>query len=249
MKALAFALAVGTATITAAQAQDAPAFSGPEFENAVRDYLLANPELLIEMQSALETKRNAEVAERQVATLQERGDSIFRSPHDLVLGNPDGDVTVVEFYDYNCGVCRRALTDMQEIVEADPNVRFVLKEWPILGPPSMEAHMVSRAVARVARDRYGEFHLAMLGADERADGDTAMATVERMGIDTNAVQAAMNESETTGPLEDAYELAEALGIGGTPSYVIGEEVLYGAVGVEALRERIEAARNRETRTQ
>ena len=249
MKAIAIALALGTAWTAAANAQDMPAFEGPAFESAVRDYLLANPELLLEMQSALEAKRNAEVSERQAVTLEQRGDRIFDNPADLVLGNPDGDVTVVEFYDYNCGVCRRALSDMQNLIESDSDIRFVLKEWPILGPPSMEAHLVSRAVARVAPDRYGEFHLAMLGADERADGDTAMAMVERMGIDEEAVQTAMNEPETTGPLEEAYELAEALGIGGTPSYVVGGDVLYGAVGVEALKERIAAVRSGETRKQ
>ena len=242
MKRYLLSLAVGAALATPSFAQTASQFSGPEFEGAVRDYLLANPELLEEMQAALEAKRQAAMREQQVEVLETEADRIFASANDLVLGNPDGDVTIVEFFDYNCGVCRRALSDMQDLIEADPDVRFVLKEWPILGPASMEAHMVSRAVARVAPERYGEFHLTLLGSEGRADGDSAMALVDRMGLDAMAVEAAMDEPETTAPLEEAYELANALGINGTPSYVLPDEVFFGAVGADVLRERIDATR-------
>ena len=249
MKIVATTLALGVLLGAPAFAQTAPTPGTPEFNDAIRSYLLQNPEILEEMQGALEAKREIAVREQQAVALAERSDRIFASEDDLVLGNPDGDVTVVEFFDYNCGVCRRALGDMQQLVKEDSDVRFVLKEWPILGPASMEAHMVSRAVARVAPDRYGEFHIALLGSDVRADGDTAMAEAERMGIDLDAVRTAMDETETTAPLEEAYELANALGINGTPSYVIGDAVMFGAVGTEALRERIAQVRDGSAATQ
>ena len=248
MRTTTVALLIGLTLGTPAIAQDAPTFGGPEFDKAVRDYLVANPELLEEMQAALEAKREAKLQEQQVAALAEMEDRIFRSEDDLVLGNPDGDVTVVEFYDYNCGVCRSALSDMQEVVERDPNVRFVLKEWPILGPASMEAHMVSRAVAQVAPDRYGEFHLSLLGSDVRANGDNAIALAERMGLDAEAIRAKMDEQQTIAPLQEAYEIADALGITGTPSYVVRDEVRFGAIGADALQELIDASRDK-SRTQ
>ena len=245
MKTIAAAV-VSLALVAPALAQDAPAAGSPEFNAAVRDYLLSNPEILEEMSKALEAKRQGELRERQVAALDGERERLFQSADDLVLGNPDGDVTIVEFFDYNCGVCRSALADMKVILERDPDVRFVLKEWPILGPASMEAHLVSRAVGLLAPDKYAEFHVALMERNGRANGDAAMSVARSLDIDTNEVERLLEAPETMAPLQTNYELASALGINGTPSYVLPGEVFFGAVGADALLERIAAERDAAT---
>ena len=213
------------------------------FGDRVRAYLLENPEILAEMQQALEAKREEAERVAQAATLEKQADLIFRSENDAVLGNPDGDVTIVEFFDYNCGFCERAMADMQTVIEADPDVRFVLKEFPILGPASLDAHTVSMAVARIAPDTYDEFHRRLLSGDARADGDTAVQLALDLGIDEEALRSAVDDPASQQAFAEAYQLADSLRITGTPSYVVGGEVLFGAVGAEALLERIERVRS------
>jgi protein-disulfide isomerase len=164
--------------------------------------------------------------------------AIFNSANDTALGNPDGDVTVVEFFDYNCGYCKRALSDMDEILKADTNVRFVLKELPILGPDSLAAHKVSAAFRDLAPEKYGEFHRALLGGEERATEETAIAVAGRLGVSEADIRKAMEEKPHDDAVREAYSLANSLGITGTPSYVVGKEMVFGAVGAEELSQKI-----------
>jgi protein-disulfide isomerase len=121
-----------------------------EVGDLIREHLLANPELVEEMQQALQIKREAESRQMAQSAINDNRDAIFRAPEDMVLGNPVGDITIVEFFDYNCGFCKRAMDDMMAILEVDENIRFVLKEFPILGPDSMNAHRVSMAFRKLA---------------------------------------------------------------------------------------------------
>ena len=212
------------------------------FGERVREYLLANPELLIEMQQALETRQTEMARAAQAEALSADRDRIFASERDVVLGNPDGDVTIVEFFDYNCGFCRRAMDDMKAVIAADSNVRFVLKEFPILGPASLDAHVVSMAVAEVAPESYDTFHERLLGAGGRADGDSALALAVELGIEEEKLLAFAADSSAQDAFADTYELANALQITGTPSYVVGDEVLFGAQGADALLERVDRLR-------
>ena len=238
MRVIGIALAASLAFGGAAYAQE----TGEAFGDKVRAYLLENPELLIEMQHALEVKQAEEAREAQALVLSEARDRIFENENDIVLGNPDGDVTIVEFFDYNCAFCRRAMDDMDAVIAADPDVRFVLKEFPILGPASLDAHVVSMAVAEVAPDKYDEFHRRLLNEVERADRDAAMLIANELGIDASALEGAMQGDAAAEAFGDAYELANALQITGTPSYVVGDEVMFGAVGADQLLQRIEALR-------
>lgn len=131
-------------------------------------------------------------------------------------GNPDGDVTLVEFFDYNCGYCRRAAEDLNKLIEANPDLRVVLKEFPVLGPESVEAAQVGIAVNEVAPERYGEFHDTLLASDSRVDAQAALAVVDEMGIDRAAVEAAMEADVVQATIEEVYTLANALGLTGTP---------------------------------
>lgn len=213
-----------------------------KIESIVREYLLANPELMVEVQSALEAKQ-AQAQQAQIKQIIARNkDSLLNSGHDAVFGNPKGDVTVVEFFDYNCGYCKHALPDMQAILKNDPNVRFVMKEFPILGPDSTRAHLVAQAFKALYPDKYLQYHQILLGAQTKATEDSAIIDAVRLGADENLLREKMKDPALTTAFQEVYQLAGQLNITGTPSYVIGNELVPGAIGMEGLLERIAAAR-------
>lgn len=222
----------------------APAIDKAEIEGIVRDYLVNNPEIMIEVQTALNTKQ--ETAQREASTeiISENKDKIFQSPMDAVFGNPKGDVTIVEFFDYNCGYCKKALPDMDALLKSDPNLRFVMKEFPILGPDSTRAHLVAKAFKTLVPDRYLEFHRDLLGSEGRATEESAMAIAVKLGADEEKVRETMKQPEIATAFRTNFELANSLSITGTPSYVIGNEVVPGALGADTLAEKISHIRNK-----
>ena len=209
-----------------------------EIGEFIKEYLVANPEILLEAQKALKQKQADEQMQQAQAAITDNEKAIFQSPYDVTLGNPNGDVTIVEFYDYNCGYCKRALSDMETILEKDKNVRFVLKELPILGPDSMAAHKVSTAFRAIAPEKYGEFHRALLGGEDRANEETALAVATTLGISEADLRKKMDENTQDDAVKQVYTLANSLGITGTPSYVVGKEAVYGAVGAEEIETKI-----------
>jgi protein-disulfide isomerase len=213
-----------------------------QVETIIREYLLANPELLLEVQKALDEKQKEEqrIAQRQV--IEDARDEIFSSPHDGVIGNPDGKVTIVEFYDYNCGYCKRAQQDMLELVAADSDLRFVLKEFPILGPDSQKAHTVAQAFMKLMPEKYAEFHNQLIVNPGRAGEASAIKLALSMGADEAKLREAMSDPTIQEAFAKTYELAQRLDITGTPSYVVGNEVVFGALGREILAEKIALAR-------
>lgn len=211
-------------------------------EKIVRDYLLANPEIMLEVQRALEAKQQEEARERATLALQNNHETIFNSQHQGVIGNPDGDVTVVEFFDYNCGFCQRAMDDMNALLEIDPNLKFVMKELPILSPGSVEASRISTAVYRLHPKRYGEFHNRLLESSGLKDGNRALEVARDLGFDLDEINRVAGQDDVIGAFREANQLANDLGISGTPSYVIGDEVVFGALGEAVLREKIENVR-------
>lgn len=230
------------APIASTQTATAPALDQQAVENIVRNYLLQNPDIMIEVQTALENKQ-AEAAQAHIKeVLASSQDQLFNPAHDAVFGNPDGDVTVYEFFDYNCGYCKRALPDMQAILKHDPNVRFVMKELPILGPDSTRAHIVAQAFKALMPEKYAEYHSMLLGAQERATEESAIADAVKLGADETALREKMKDPAITGAFQDTYQLAQKLNINGTPSYIIGNELVPGAIGADGLIERIAAAR-------
>jgi protein-disulfide isomerase len=190
----------------------------------------------------LEEKQKEEQRVAQLETIKGAKDMIFNAAYDAVVGNPDGKVTIVEFYDYNCGYCKRALEDMQSLVEQDPDLRFVLKEFPILGPDSQKAHVVSQAFHKLMPEKYGEFHVRLLSAQGRAGEASAMKIALELGADEAKLREAMKDPAITEVFSQTYDLANKLHITGTPSYVVGNEVVFGALGRDVLSEKIAAAR-------
>jgi protein-disulfide isomerase len=213
-----------------------------EIGTIIRDYLLANPEVLEEAFGVLQQRRKDEAASAQTETIAAASDLIFRSEHQAVVGNPLGAITLVEFFDYNCGYCKRAVSDMNALIEANPDLRIVLKEFPILSEGSMQAARISAAVKDAAPERFLEFHEALFSRPGPADYAKALAVAGDLGLDAEALKAAAGSDAITANLQEVQELAGRLGISGTPSYVIGMELIPGAVGYDGLQQKVAAAR-------
>lgn len=209
-----------------------------DVEAVVRDYLVQNPEIIEEALLALQAKRQEEARAGEGEAIARLGSEIDSGKDEIVLGNPEGDVTLVEFFDYNCGYCRRALGDMQALLETDENVRFIMKEFPILSEGSVQSARVSLAVHALAPEKYEEFHTQMFTTRGQADGEKAMRIATELGLDEGEVARIADADETSQEITQARALADQLGMSGTPSYVLGDEVVRGAVGLEALREKI-----------
>src|SRR6195952_2688551 len=211
-----------------------------DIEAIVRSYLIAHPEVLEEAMAELSKRQTAAETEKHEASVAKNADVIFNSPRGVTLGNKDGDVTFVEFFDYNCGYCKRAMTDMLELMKADPKLKVVLKEFPVLGPGSVEAAQV--AVAARMQDpggkKYLEFHQKLMGGRGQADKAHALAAAKDVGLNMAQIEKDLTSPEVKATLEENFKIAEALGMNGTLSYVIGSDVVVGAVGLPALQEKI-----------
>jgi protein-disulfide isomerase len=214
-----------------------------EIEQLVREYILANPEIVEAALIALEEKQRAAEKAKQSDAIVELNSAIFDSQHQAVIGNPNGSVTMVEFFDYNCGYCKRAFNDMQALVESNPDLRVVLKEFPILSEGSLEAARISVAVTKLAPQSYADFHRELLIRGGSANREKALSIAKEMGLDIAALEAEAAKDDTAANFTEVRKIAQAIGITGTPSYVIGNEAVFGAVGFDQLQEKIAAARN------
>jgi protein-disulfide isomerase len=215
-----------------------------EVRRFVKDYLVDNPQALQDALVELMQRRAPSAADR-TAAITANAAALFNSDRRTVLGNPGGDITLVEFVDYNCGYCRRALADMLDLARTDANLRIVLIEHPVLGPGSIEAARVAIAL-QMHRDAatYLEFHRRLLAGPGPANKARALAVAAELGLDGARLEAEAARPEVGAILEESRKLARALGLRGTPSYVVGDNVLFGAVGVVSLREKIAAARQK-----
>lgn len=212
-------------------------------EKIVREYLVQNPEVIAEALTELDRRQKAAEEEARKTVLNESSDILFNSARQVVLGNPKGSVTLVEFFDYNCGYCKRAFGDMARLLEEEPELRMVLKEFPVLGEGSVEAAKVAIAVNTLAPEKYADFHQALLMTRGRANKDSALKAATDVGLSAEEIASAMSTDENDRTIEESYTLANRLGLTGTPSYVIGDEVIPGAVGYEQLKAKIDALKN------
>jgi len=194
--------------------------------DVVRNYLTKNPEILVEMTTELDKRQAAEQTAKQQKIISDNADAIFRSPLAFVAGNPDGDVSVVEFFDYNCGYCRRALPDVVKLVDNDKKVRLVLKELPIFGEDSEAASKAALAAHR--QGKYFEMHQKLFTEPGKADKEKALRIAGELGLDVAQLEKDMADPEIQKSLDEAKELAQKLGLQGTPLYLIGDHVIPGA---------------------
>jgi len=194
--------------------------------NVVRDYLIKNPEILVEMTTELDKRQALDQVEKQQKVIGDNAEAIFRSPLAHTAGNPNGDVSVVEFFDYNCGFCRRALADVVKLVHNDDKVRVVFKELPIFGEESEAAAKIALASAK--QGKYFEMHQKLFTEPGKADKDKAMRIATELGLDTAKLEKDMQDPEIQKSLDQAKELANKLGLQGTPLYLVGDHVIPGA---------------------
>ena len=242
--------------LTAAACAAMLAFAAPHFasaeslspaqksdvENIVREYLIAHPEVIQDAMAELERRQTAAEAAKHKVAVKEHAQKLFSSPNQVTLGNPNGNVTFVEFFDYNCGYCKRAMDDMLTLMKDDPKLKIVLKEFPVLGPGSVEAARVAVAVRMQNPKKYLEFHTKLLGGRGPADEAHALAVAKDVGMNMAQLQKDMKSPEVKTTLEEDFKLAESLGLNGTPSYVIGDDVVVGAIGLEGLQAKVNTAR-------
>jgi protein-disulfide isomerase len=206
----------------------------------IKNYIAAHPEVVQGALDELDKRQKEAEAEKARMTIRDNNATLLNSAHQVVLGNPKGDVTMVEFFDYNCAFCKRALPDMMSLLGANPNLRFVLKEFPVLGDGSVEAAHV--AVAARMQDptgkKYMEFHQKLLGSRGAADKARALAVAKEVGFDMPRLEKDMDSPEVKATIEEDMKLADLLGVSGTPTYVIGDEVVVGAVGLDELKKKL-----------
>ena len=210
----------------------------PAIEKIIRDYLLNNPGILGEMQVAYEEKQKTEQAEKQKLALSSKADIIYSSKYHMEIGAKDAKYTVVEFFDYNCPFCQRAMNDMEKIIASNPDVKFVIKEWPVLGQNSFDAHNVSLAFNALMPEKYAEFHQKLFNQKGQKTKDNSMQVAMSFGLKEADLLAEMQKPSVLEALGENNEIASDLGITGTPSYIIGDEVVFGAVGFDQINQRL-----------
>ena len=244
LRSLIFGAALALTTLIPAMAAGFDAAQRGEIEKIIREYLIANPQVLQDVMMELEKRQSAMDSQRQQAAVRENSKELFSSSRHVVVGNPQGNVTMVEFFDYNCGYCKRAMDDMMVLLKNDRNLKVILKEFPVLGPGSLEAAKVATAVRIQDKTgkKYLDFHQRLMGGRGQADKARALAAAKDAGFDVAKIEKDLESDEVKASLQESFKLAQALGLNGTPSYVIGDKVIIGAVGLEALQEGINTAR-------
>lgn len=237
------ALALGMAASPAA-AEEFSADQKAAIDAQIRAYILDNPEVIVEAMQVLEERRKRDEAMADSAMISRLEDEIFNDGYSHVAGNPDGDVTVVEFSDYRCGYCKKAHEGVRALVAADDNLRLVTKEFPILGPDSTFASRAAIAAQNQSQDKYWAFNDAMMTWRGDLDEATVMSLAEESGLDAEALRRDMEAPAVAGKIKRNYELARKLKINGTPGFIIGGQIVRGYVDYSALRQLVEEARER-----
>tara|TARA_R100001369_G_scaffold50588_2_gene77311 strand:+ start:6672 stop:7385 length:714 start_codon:yes stop_codon:yes gene_type:complete len=199
-----------------------------------------NPQIIMEAVQILEAEQAAAQSQAQAEVLNNERRLLDRDSNAPVLGNPDGDVTVVEFFDYNCPYCKRAMAEVQGLLDGDDNVRLVYREWPILGDGSVFA--AKAALASREQGKYEEFHWALMGMQGRAEEASVMRIAEEVGLDVERLREDMVAPEIQEHIATSMRLTQALGFSGTPSFVIGDNLVPGFVEVDQLRALVEETR-------
>ncbi|RKF12274.1 DsbA family protein [Roseovarius spongiae] len=232
------ALAIGLAVMPIAGfAQD---LSDARIKELALEAIRENPQIIMEAVQLLEQEQAATQAEAAADVLKNQRQLLERDPNAPVLGNPEGDVTVVEFFDYNCPYCKRAMSEVQGLLDADQDVRLVYREWPILSEGSVFA--AKAALAAREQGKYEEFHWALMGMEERAEEASVMRLAEEIGLDIEQLRTDMDAPEVQEHIDESMRLSQALGFNGTPSFVIGDDLVPGFVEQDQLEALVDKTR-------
>ncbi len=235
--ALASALTIGAAMPAAAL--DLSRLSDTErqaFRDEVRAYLLDNPEVIMEAVSVLERRQAAQAEQDDLALVRTNADALFNDGYSHVSGNPDGDVTIVEFVDYRCGYCRKAYGEVQELLRKDGNIRLILKEYPILGEDSLNsARFAVSAQLLLGEEAYDKLHHKLITLRGSANTDNLIALANDLGLDGKAIAGGMSDGRVDEILRKNHALAQRLQITGTPAFVMGETLARGYMPLKQMQ--------------
>jgi len=235
-------LAIALATATSVVAMGLSADDEARIKQLAIEAILENPEVIQEAVAILRQRQEGDRAASAKRVLETRREELERDPNAPVLGNPEGDVTIVEFFDYNCPYCKRVSGDVKRVIETDDEVRLVYREWPILGPGSVFA--ARAALASRKQDKYEEMHWALMGQEGRVTEQSTIAAAERLGLDVEQLRRDMEDEEIDQHIARSHELTRALGFSGTPSFVIGDQVVPGLIPYRQIQSFVAAARER-----
>jgi protein-disulfide isomerase len=209
-------------------------------EGVIHDYLMNNPDVLVEALRGAEDKLNHEADAKAARVLSDRRSEIFDDPATPVGGDPRGDVTIVEFFDYRCPYCKQVLPSLQTLLKEDPKLRFLYKEMPVLGPQSVTAAHAALAAQR--QGKYEAFHNAMMATKGQITDETVYKVAGSVGLDVDRLKQDMSAPEIGQSLKTNLALADALNIRGTPGFIVGKHIVPGAVDLDSLRNMIADAR-------
>ncbi len=233
LSVIALSAVIGVAGVSGAAAE----MTKTDIEKIVEDYLLNNPEIILKSVNDYQTKG---VAEQQAKALETNSRKLFDDENTPYAGNKDGDVKVVEFFDYNCGYCKRVIGDVNKLIDEDENVKVIFKDYPILGPTSVTA--AHWALAADKQGKYLEYHTALLNNQGRMDEATLEAKAKEVGLDVEKLKADAESDEVKAQIQENLELAQSMNISGTPAFIIGEQVFPGAIPYEAMTNAVKDAR-------
>lgn len=241
-------LAQESGQTSGAESSQVPEISAEEREimmldEIIRDFILNNPEVIIESLTRYEAQQRQAEEEQKRQALVASLDALQNDPDSPVVGNPEGDVTIVEFFDYRCPYCKRVAPLLEEILAEDPNVRVVLKEWPILSEESRYA--ARAALAANMQGKYWGFHMALMTLQGQLDEASVLQAAERLGIDVERMKSDMESEQVEAELQQVYQLAQRIGATGTPAFVIGDQFYGGAIPITSMRQAIELAREKQ----
>ena len=212
-------------------------------EQNIREYLLQNPEFLREVSAELERRGAEEQKAQQAKVLEVSRERLISARGGIVLGNAKGSVTLVVFFDYNCPFCRASVDDVQALIQSNPDLRVVIKEFPILGPESIEASRVALAVGRQFKDAEvrSRYYRTLMKTKGRMNGDLALSSAAKFGVDVAKARGDLQDNDIDAMIRENLTFAESAGINGTPAFIVGYQIIMGAVGVDAIRDAISKA--------
>lgn len=246
MRAITILLGLGFGFLATDLAAQEPAAIDPAqkaaIEAIIHDYLLAHPEVLEEALAAAEAARVAEAEAAQAAAVVALGDELANDPGTPFQGAADADVVIVEFLDYRCGFCRKSHGIVGQLLAEDPKLRVVYRDFPILGPDSVLASRVALAAHRQAR--YVDVHNAFYGSEVPLDADGIRAIAQNLGLDLGLIEADLDDPAIEAMILRNHQLAEQIGIGGTPAFIIGPTLIPGFASLEDMRQAIADERAR-----
>ena len=235
----ALTLFVASCSTTAHETKDASALSQELTDAAIERYIRTHPEVIVQSLQAMDTKRQAELQERQKVALAAKQHDLLYDPTSPVSGNPKGEITLVEFYDYRCGYCKKAASSVTELQKEDPRVRVVYKDFPILGESSELA--AKAALASQAQGKHQVFHEALLASHADMTKEEILKIAVTVGLDVKRLETDMANPEWQAVIEKNRALAHELGISGTPGFIVGNELVPGALDLNGLKELIARA--------